>query len=171
MKIELDKLAGRESNFIKKFEPEEISLDDEDVRINKPVEIECVIKRSEARVNLRGRIKAGVKVPCDRCLIDVDVDIDNEFDVDFVSGSIYDAANALELNEDDLNLSVLDTDAVDVEEFAREQLYLALPSHIICKTDCLGLCDKCRANRNIKNCECDKTEIDPRWAGLKDLLK
>jgi len=171
MRIEIDKLTTKQSVFANKYESEELALEDEDVRLVQTLEISGVVNRSDSRVNLTGKIKTGVEVLCDRCLTPVFIDIDNEFDVDLAESSIYDAAQSLELKEDDLNLSVLDSNVIDIDDFAREQLYLALPSRVVCKNDCLGLCEKCGANKNIKSCQCQAREIDPRWAGLKDLLK
>ena len=41
----------------------------------------------------------------------------------------------------------------------------------LCREDCKGLCPKCGRNLNEGDCGCDRTEIDPRLAKLKQLLK
>jgi uncharacterized protein len=47
---------------------------------------------------------------------------------------------------------------------------LNLPEQVFCREDCRGLCAKCGANRNATDCGCEEKEIDPRWAGLKNLM-
>ncbi len=74
-----------------------------------------------------------------------------------------------ELEADDLDVDVLDADQMDMREVVREQLLLNLPDQIFCKEDCKGLCQKCGANLNLIDCSCKETEIDPRWAALKNL--
>ena len=59
--------------------------------------------------------------------------------------------------------------AIDLAEIAREQILLELPQQFFCKDDCRGLCEKCGRNLNLKDCDCEDDEIDPRWAALKNL--
>ena len=47
---------------------------------------------------------------------------------------------------------------------------LNLPVKVLCKSDCMGLCSFCGADLNFTDCTCDKSNIDPRWAGLRSLL-
>lgn len=43
---------------------------------------------------------------------------------------------------------------VDLTEEVRQALVLALPIQSLCKSDCKGLCAKCRADLNVKDCGC-----------------
>lgn len=43
---------------------------------------------------------------------------------------------------------------VDLTEEVRQALVLAAPMQSRCKPDCKGLCPKCRADRNLKECGC-----------------
>ena len=60
-------------------------------------------------------------------------------------------------------------ESLDLKEIIREQILLNLPEQVFCTPDCKGLCPKCGANRNLIDCNCNETEIDPRWAALKNL--
>ena len=75
----------------------------------------------------------------------------------------------MELAEEDLALSIFDGEFIDVDEIVREQLLLAIPAQLICQENCKGFCPVCGADRNVTDCNCDATEIDPRWSGLRDL--
>ncbi len=59
---------------------------------------------------------------------------------------------------------------LDLTAALREQILLDLPMRPLCKPDCLGLCPVCGKNLNEGPCDCAKETIDPRLAGLKDLL-
>jgi uncharacterized protein len=58
---------------------------------------------------------------------------------------------------------------LDLTELAREQILLNLPSQVFCREDCQGLCQKCGANLNLIDCSCEESEVDPRWAALRNL--
>ena len=45
-----------------------------------------------------------------------------------------------------------------------------LPSKLLCKDSCKGLCPKCGKNLNNGSCACSKGEPDPRLAALSQLL-
>jgi uncharacterized protein len=59
---------------------------------------------------------------------------------------------------------------LDLTEALREQILLALPMQPLCKPDCRGLCVECGKNLNEGPCDCVEETIDPRLAGLKELL-
>jgi uncharacterized protein len=170
MRIELDKLEKTGDSFAHRYEPEEIVLDEEHVRLTSPPEVEGRVQRSGHEVRLRGRLNAGAEVDCDRCLKTVAIPVETSFDVAYVPVADYTASEAAELQEEDLGLSVFDGETIDVDELVREQLLLALPARALCGEECKGLCPTCGANRNRDSCDCHSAEIDPRWAGLKAVM-
>lgn len=170
MRIELDKLTSRVHEFVQCYEPSDFEFEDEDICIKEPLEIKGRVVKSELQVRVEGTLNTAAQISCNRCLSKVSVKLKNEFDVLYVPESTNDIADTLELNEDDLTLSILDGNVIDIDELAVEQVYLALPSRVLCKDDCLGLCPKCGKNKNNESCTCDEEEVDTRWAALKDLL-
>ena len=58
---------------------------------------------------------------------------------------------------------------LDLFQLALEDVFLSLPSKLLCKEDCKGICPQCGKNLNEGPCDCKK-EIDPRFAALLDLL-
>lgn len=169
MRIELDKLEGKSDTFAHVYQPEDITLDDEGMRLTEAPEIAGSIKRSGEQVRLRGRVKAQAEIECDRCLTPINVPVDNEFDVTYIAAKEYAADDRAELQEDDLNLSVYEDEVIEVDNLVIEQVLLALPTRLLCREDCQGLCAACGLNKNIEACQCETKEIDPRWAALKDL--
>ena len=62
-----------------------------------------------------------------------------------------------------------DEDVIDLRAWARDALALALPTQILCKDDCLGLCPECGADLNADPAHEHDREPDPRWAKLSEL--
>mgnify|MGYP001091754997 FL=1 len=59
---------------------------------------------------------------------------------------------------------------LDLEELARTDILLELPTKVLCSEDCKGLCSQCGKNLNEGECSCEKKQIDPRLAILSQLL-
>jgi uncharacterized protein len=103
----------------------------------------------------RGSLHAVVRGECRRCLTEVleeaHVDVDAA-----VFSSDPEAA-------DDPDFYALPPRAtsVDVSAVVREELALAVPTHLmLCRDDCAGLCPRCGADLNAGPCAC-RTSAEP----------
>jgi uncharacterized protein len=155
-----------------------VSGDQAGYRSDGPLKVEAHFERIERRVLLRARAQASLKVPCGRCLAPVPVQVPLDFRMTFVPEDQYAAPPSRD--EDDAGHSEggasfeptsLDEETysrkeIDLDPVVREQLILALPPYPVCREDCKGLCAVCGTNLNEKECGCDRTVPDPRWAGL-----
>ena len=169
MRIELASLEGGKGAFAHDYAPGELVIADDRLRLVYPPTVSGEIRREGRKVNVNGRMAARVQVECDRCLKAVEFPVEVRFKREFVTREDYQAQQNVELTEDDLNLSVFDGEVLDIDDLVAEELLLALPDHVLCKDDCKGICPLCGADRNLSDCGCEMAEIDPRWAGLKDL--
>ena len=59
---------------------------------------------------------------------------------------------------------------LDVDRLVYLEVLMSWPLKVLCKEDCKGLCPHCGADRNVTDCDCDKKQIDPRFAALRALL-
>jgi uncharacterized protein len=59
--------------------------------------------------------------------------------------------------------------ALDLRSWARDALALALPSQILCRDDCAGLCPRCGIDLNHHPGHEHEPDPDPRWAKLREL--
>jgi uncharacterized protein len=66
---------------------------------------------------------------------------------------------------------VFDGAGIDIDELVTEEILLAVPDHVLCDEKCQGMCPVCGVDRNSNDCGCETQKIDPRWAGLKELVK
>ena len=165
-------LAKPENSFLPfdfTVEPGEIDLESETEKLAGAVRVKGDLKKGIAQTDVKGTISAQISIECARCLTEVQQDLEFPFEAAFVFPENFTEAKEAELRSADLDVSVLEASEIDLTELAREQILLNLPERVQCSEDCKGLCDKCGANRNLINCNCEEKEIDPRWAALKNL--
>jgi uncharacterized protein len=111
-----------------------------------PVEVEGELQATDGEDFLwRGNIGATARLPCRRCLTDVDCRIDRHVDVLLTSDP--EAA-------EDPSVYPLPEEAtqVDLGAVVREELALEVPGFVLCRDDCAGLCPKCGADLNAGPC-------------------
>jgi uncharacterized protein len=170
MRIELANLEGGKGAFARTYAPDELVLEDERVKLIAPAEVSGKVRQKSSRSHVSGRVTARVQAECDRCLSLVELPIDSHFKLEYVTADDYRAQQAVELTEEDLDLSVFEGEAIDIDQLVKEELLLAVPDHVLCSEGCKGICGVCGVNRNSIDCDCETREIDPRWAGLKKLV-
>ena len=168
MKIEVESLTAEGKPFEQTYAPGELALEDEHATLASGVRTWGRASRAGDEVRVRGSLQTSVELSCDRCLGPVPIPVNVDFAANFVRPGEL-TAEAKELQDEDLEVSVFDGDSVDLDELAREQILLALPARQLCREDCRGLCPSCAKNLNAESCDCASHETDPRWAALADL--
>ena len=168
MIIDLITLENSPYEFDFQVNSDEIDLETETARL-KTAQVRGVVTRRIAETDVEGTIKAELEIECTRCLQNIERTFEIPFKDAFVAPENYTQAKEAELRGEDLDVSILEGNEIDLNELVREQILLNLPEQIFCREDCKGLCEKCGANRNLINCNCLESEIDPRWSALKNL--
>ncbi|HST53351.1 MAG TPA: DUF177 domain-containing protein [Pyrinomonadaceae bacterium] len=169
MLIEVENLTGAGRPFAKTYASGEVELDEEGARLASGAIVEGSARRKGDEVSLRGKISAVVEVSCDRCVADVRVPLEVEFDTAFIPRErAASEIENVELLTEDMGLAAYEGGAIDLDELVREQILLALPSRRICREDCKGLCPTCGTDLNAGACSCEQGEVDPRWSALAD---
>lgn len=108
---------------------------------------------------LRMRFRATLSGPCMRCLGGADP----SFDVDV--REVWRPGGGEELSSPYLEREVL-----DVVAWARDALALALPTVLLCREDCAGLCPACGVRLDEAGPDhAHERSPDPRWAKLSEL--
>jgi len=169
MRIKLENLEGSKGDFAHVYQPEDLNPVDERVSLIAPAAVNGKIRLSGNQVFVNGHVDTRAQVECDRCLKPVEVPINADFTLEYVSGSDYESSEAVELTEDELSVAVFDGEAIDVDEIVKEQILLAVPTRMLCREDCKGICPECGIDRNTGECSCVTNDTDPRWAALKNL--
>lgn len=130
---------------------------------DRPAAVRAAAVNRAGVVTLTYSITSAIQLRCDRCLTVFPYHLD-------ITGKqvlvrrLYDESF---LDEDYIEVP---NDCLDVSELAREEVLLHLPSKVLCKEECKGICPKCGVNRNEKTCTCGNREADPRLQILGQLL-
>jgi len=129
-----------------------------------PIQIKGVAENRAEIVSLNMTCSFQMALVCDRCL----EDFERTFSYDFSHVLMRD----LNSDEDDeYDYIVVEDNTLDLDDLVVSDILLTLPTKILCKEDCEGLCPSCGINRNVDTCECQKKQVDPRLAKLGELLK
>ncbi|HEV7683464.1 MAG TPA: DUF177 domain-containing protein [Pyrinomonadaceae bacterium] len=169
MRIELASLEDGKGVFAHTYAPDELVLEDDRLTLLEAPEVSGSVRQKGARVHVGGHVSALAQAECDRCLTLVQLPIDSQFKLEYVTAEDYRAQQAIELTEGDLDLSVFDGEGIDIDELVTEEIMLTVPDHVLCSEGCKGICAVCGVNKNLTECGCQTKEVDPRWAGLKGL--
>ena len=111
---------------------------------------------------IEGRLESEAELDCDRCL----TPLKHQLAVELGELLYYPPRLGSDPSE-----SVPETGILDLRPLVREHFLLGMPMHALCRSDCKGLCPECGGNLNETNCEHLETELDPRFAALKELLQ
>lgn len=145
--------------------------------------IECAIEAAaEAKwlepslLSVRIEVKGTVSAPCARCLKETTLAIsDNLMYIYFSRGRDSEKSGA-EDEPDDFDDGYM---PVEIDYFGRtldvtpqvwESILLLLPSKVLCREDCAGLCPTCGADLNDGPCGCSADNGDPRFDVLKNFV-
>jgi DUF177 domain-containing protein len=169
MRIELENLEGGKGDFAHVYNPDDLNPVDERVKLSAPATVNGKIRLAGNEVFVNGHIDARAQVECDRCLKPIELPVSADFELEYITPSEYESSAVAELTEAEMSVAVFDGEAIDVDEIVKEQILLAVPTRMLCREDCKGICPECGTDRNTGDCNCETKEIDPRWAALKNL--
>ena len=169
MRIELENLEGGKGEFAHVYQPDELNPVDERISLSGPATVGGKVRLAGNEVFVNGHVETRAQVECDRCLQPVETPVNTDFDLEYITGSEYESTGTAELTEEEMSVSVFDGKAIDVDEIVKEQVVLAVPTRMLCREDCKGICPECGTDRNTGDCNCTTKDIDPRWAALKNL--
>ena len=115
------------------------------------------------RLLIQGETELTIGIPCDRCLEEVSrkfsLVLDKEID-------LTGAREELSME----NLSFMTGTSLDVDQLIFGEILVSWPMKVLCREDCKGICKRCGANLNQAECQCQKTEPDPRMAAIQDIF-
>jgi len=134
VKIKVRGIPADGLEIVKSVEPEEIGLSDDDLTCLSPIEILVKAERVTNVVVAHVEVLARVAYTCSRCLEDVERESHDQFKFE------YPVEKA--------------TEFIDIGEDLRQELILNLPSKVLCREDCRGICPHCGANLNDEKCDC-----------------
>ena len=125
-------------------------------------------------IRLRASYKGEFEILCARCVEPVPQTLEGEFDLIFRPTGVDAETGEHAITPDETEIGYYEESGLLLEDVVREQVLLSLPTRILCKPDCQGLCPRCGQNQNLATCSCEQASPDARWnalAGLADKLE
>jgi uncharacterized protein len=129
------------------------------VPVPEEVPAELEITRANTGTVFSLAFHARLHGPCYRCLADAVLDLD-------IRGREYQAESP---EDEQMTTQYVSGNNLEVSDWARDQVALALPDKILCRPDCAGLCPECGKNLNDEPHTHEEEHGDPRWAVLETL--
>ena len=142
---------------------------EEGLRLASPLEGEIFLKRIPQGIKVKGKVKTSLFISCARCLKEFILPISSDFEELFLHIRYAPAGEEVELSREDMEVSFLREEVIDLKEVVEEQIWLQIPMKPLCHEGCKGLCPLCGADLNEGECGCDREIVDPRFALLKEI--
>jgi uncharacterized protein len=143
--------------------PADLGIEVLGVRQGSQVELDLRTEAVMEGVLVTGTARAALEGECARCL----EPISDEIEVRFQELFVYDDQGVDP--DEELEVSTLQGDLVDLEPLLRDAVVLALPFQPLCEDDCPGLCVECGARLADDPGHAHDAPVDPRWASLAAL--
>ena len=142
-----------------------------EVQLTSPVSVEITAAHEFDHVRVNGRVEAGVKLVCSRCLAEYDDRICSTFELFYTKalGAVAIQDEEVELSETDLVSVTYRGDEINLIPEVDEQIVMELPLKPLCSDQCRGLCSSCGADLNLADCGCRRDTPSLAFSVLKDL--
>jgi uncharacterized protein len=177
MFIRVKDLEVRKIHFDEEFQPGEVDLGP-DLRQVEPLRTkghaELIREHHGGQetvedIRLVGKLDGVFEVNCARCLDPVRQKVSCSFDLLYRPGDATRNHDEVSISESETEIGFYSGEGMELEDSLREQVLLALPVKVVCRTDCKGFCPQCGKNLNQESCDCSLKSEDPRWNALRDL--
>lgn len=141
---ELFELVGEVKDIEYSIRPEELE-GYENYVFSAPIKVKGRVENRAGVVTLRYSTAFDMELICDRCLKEFNRGYDFSFTHTLVRST----------NTGSDEFIVCGDNVLDMNELAISDLLLQLPTKILCKEDCKGLCPHCGKDLNEGDCGCE----------------
>jgi uncharacterized protein len=121
------------------------------------------------QIRISGELRTRMEMTCARCLEPVVEEVTRDFDLYYRPMQSISREEEVRLKLDDTEVGFFQGEGLFLTDVLAEQVLLAIPMKIICRSDCKGLCPYCGSNLNTDECRCESHAGDPRMAPLARL--
>jgi len=141
MKIDLTELLrdiGNESDVKSELK---LKLDEEGLKLTKPVQINLHLVNAGSRVIMEGAAETEAELSCSRCLKAFKYPLKLELKEAFakVLPDLPSVKGGFELREEDFVSPIDKNNCIDISDIISQSLFLALPIKALCEEKCQGL--------------------------------
>ncbi len=145
------------------------SIDILGIGVSNEVEGTVKLTRTNRGILVQGTLHGKIPIECSRCLKVFDYPLTIKLEEEYFPVIDVSSGMPVELPEEPGSFTIDEHHILDLTEAIRQNALLAIPMKPLCREDCAGLCQTCGKDLNKGQCDCEKVEIDPRWAKLVKL--
>lgn len=161
MKVALKSIPPEGRDLDEALSLTDLGIDVTEWEEDSPIRVSGEVTRSLEEVHACGTVEARLGVECSRCLRSFTHSVDTRFDVFFHP---YNEP----LGPDDpvpagpsIGFEYHTGLEVDLTSTLRDSIVLSIPSRLLCREDCKGLCPRCGSDRNDAPCACETEDVPP----------
>src|SRR5437868_665290 len=169
MFIDVKDLAVQKIRIQRSYAPGSVDYHTTDFRQVEPLEVRANDEGIEGQIRVSGELQTRLEFVCARCLEPVVEEISRDFDLFYRPMQSLSQEDQDRLKLDDTEIAFFEGNGLFLADVLAEQVLLAIPMKVICRSDCRGLCPHCGANLNTDACRCESHGADPRLAPLARL--
>ena len=115
-----------------------------------PAKIKGVMRYKNEQLRILAKVKVDLLVQCDACGVEFQKKIEFDFDEFFVES----------FNSQSDEDYIMNQTCVELDKPIEDSFLLNLPTKIVCKKNCKGLCPICGKNKNLYDCDCESIYIN-----------
>ncbi len=167
--LDVKELAVRKIRIRKSYAPGSVDYHSGEFKQVEPLEVRAGAELVEGQIRISGSIQTKIELVCARCLDPVVEEVSRDFDLFYRPMKTIAKEEEVRLKEDDTEIAFFQGEGLFLADVLAEQVLLALPMKVICRSDCRGLCPHCGVNLNNEDCRCEAHAADPRLAPLARL--
>lgn len=169
MFLDIKELAVRKIRVRKSYAPGTVDYHTGDFRQVEPLDVRATAELLEGQIRITGELHTQLEMICARCLEPVNEDVTREFDLFYRPLASMTKQEGERLKLDDTEIAFFEGEGLFLTDVLAEQVLLALPMKVICRSDCRGLCPECGVNLNNEECRCEVHVADARMVPLARL--
>lgn len=169
MFLDIKELAVKKVRIHKDYAPGTVDFHTSDFRQVDPLEVRGSAELVDGQIRVSGTLHTRLELVCARCLEPVTEEVSRDFDLFYRPMAGIAREEEVRLKLDDTEIGFFEGEGLFLTDVLAEQVNLALPMKVICRSDCRGLCPHCGVNLNTEDCRCEPHSADPRMAPLSRL--
>jgi uncharacterized protein len=169
MFLDVKDLAVRKLRIRRNYAPGSIDYHTAEIKQTEPLQVTATAELLDGQIRITGELETKIELVCARCLEPVVEDVNRAFDLFYRPVAKDLKPKEDRLKDDDTEIGFFEGEGLFLADVLKEQVLLALPLKVICRSDCRGLCPSCGANLNHEECRCETHATDARLAPLARL--
>jgi uncharacterized protein len=168
MEVNVSQQLKAPIGYTREYEIDEL-VDILGINIRTRVQGSVKLIRTNRGILAQGTLHNNIPVECSRCLKVFDYPLAINLEEEFFPVIDVNSGTALEIPDEAGNFTIDEHHILDLGEAIRQNALLAVPMKPLCREDCAGICQTCGEDLNKNQCDCQESEIDPRWSKLVQL--